>query len=89
MRSWPLPAAPVRCWPGRGELGSSQATDAVQRALHLVDFVLFHGGDDVDAARALKAELLGHPRREGAVVRGPQHPGVGCEKLERENAPAV
>ena len=39
-------------------LGSSEATDDVQRALHLVDFVLFHGGDQVDEAHALKAELL-------------------------------
>ncbi len=30
----------------------------VQRALHLVDFVVFGGGADVDAARALKGELL-------------------------------
>jgi hypothetical protein len=30
----------------------------VQRALHLVDFVIFGGTDDVAAARALKAGLL-------------------------------
>ena len=39
-------------------LAGSDATEDVQRALHLVDFVLFNGGDQVDEAHALKAELL-------------------------------
>lgn len=39
-------------------LGASARTGDVQRALHLVDFVLFHGEDLVDEAHALKAELL-------------------------------
>jgi len=30
----------------------------LQRALHLVDFVIFGGGADVASARALKADLL-------------------------------
>lgn len=39
-------------------LHASGALADVQRALHLVDFVLFDGGPQADAARALKAELL-------------------------------
>ena len=39
-------------------LGASESTDDLQRALHLVDFVVFHGGERVDEADALKAELL-------------------------------
>lgn len=38
--------------------------DELQRALHLVDFVLFAGGNDVEAARARKADLL-DARAEG------------------------
>jgi len=40
------------------QLGASDATDDIQRALHLVDFVIFHGGDQADEAHALKADLL-------------------------------
>ena len=39
-------------------LARSDATDDVQRALHLVDFVLFHGDSLLAEAHALKAELL-------------------------------
>lgn len=39
-------------------LAGSEATEDLQRALHLVDFVLFHGDGDLDDAHALKAELL-------------------------------
>ena len=39
------------------ELAAGDAAEQ-QRALHLVDFVIFAGGDDVAAARARKADLL-------------------------------
>ncbi len=39
-------------------LGASEDTGDVQRALHLVDFVLFHRAELVEEAHALKAELL-------------------------------
>ena len=39
-------------------LASSDAIDDVQRALHLVDFVLFHGDGQLAEAHTLKAELL-------------------------------
>ncbi|MGH9078537.1 MAG: alkyl sulfatase dimerization domain-containing protein [Acidimicrobiales bacterium] len=39
-------------------LSASDSTSDVQRALHLVDFVLFDDGPMVSEARALKAELL-------------------------------
>jgi alkyl sulfatase BDS1-like metallo-beta-lactamase superfamily hydrolase len=39
-------------------LAGSESTADLQRALHLVDFVLFHGEDRVDEAHALKADLL-------------------------------
>jgi len=39
-------------------LAGSDSVDDVQRALHLVDLVLFHGDDRVGEAHALKAELL-------------------------------
>ncbi len=44
-------------------LAAGDATDQ-QRALHLVDFVIFAGGADVDAARRRKADLL-DARAEG------------------------
>jgi len=40
------------------DLAGSDDTAELQRALHLVDFVLFHGGDQLDEAHALKAQLL-------------------------------
>ena len=40
------------------DLAASGGTDQLQRALHLVDFVLFHGGGQLDEAHALKADLL-------------------------------
>jgi alkyl sulfatase BDS1-like metallo-beta-lactamase superfamily hydrolase len=40
------------------DLAASDAVDDVQRALHLVDFVLSHDGGLVAEAHALKAELL-------------------------------
>lgn len=40
------------------QLGTSSDTADIQRALHLVDFVVFDGGDQASEARALKAELL-------------------------------
>jgi alkyl sulfatase BDS1-like metallo-beta-lactamase superfamily hydrolase len=39
-------------------LGASETTDDLQKALHLVDFVLFNGGDRLGEARGLKADLL-------------------------------
>jgi alkyl sulfatase BDS1-like metallo-beta-lactamase superfamily hydrolase len=39
-------------------LGASDDTAEIQRALHLVDFVLFDGGDQLSEARTLKADLL-------------------------------
>ena len=39
-------------------LAASDAIGDLQRALHLVDFVIDDGGRRVDEARALKAELL-------------------------------
>ncbi len=39
-------------------LGASEDTDEVQRALHLVDFVIFNGAAQLAEARSLKAELL-------------------------------
>lgn len=39
-------------------LQAAGSIDDVQRALHLVDFVIFGGGPDVADARALKADLL-------------------------------
>jgi alkyl sulfatase BDS1-like metallo-beta-lactamase superfamily hydrolase len=42
---------------------------ALQRALHLADFVIFGGGDTVAAARALKADLLDtRAKREPSFV---------------------
>jgi alkyl sulfatase BDS1-like metallo-beta-lactamase superfamily hydrolase len=40
------------------ELGASESTDDIQRALHLADFVVFDGGDLAGEAHVLKAELL-------------------------------
>jgi alkyl sulfatase BDS1-like metallo-beta-lactamase superfamily hydrolase len=39
-------------------LHGSDTIDDVQRALHLVDLVLFHGAEQLDEAHGLKAELL-------------------------------
>lgn len=39
-------------------LHNSEEVDAIQRALHLVDFVIDAGGEKVQEARELKAELL-------------------------------
>lgn len=39
-------------------LAGSDVIDDLQRALHLVDFVLFHGDDRLDESHALKAALL-------------------------------
>ena len=39
-------------------LSGSGATDDIQKALHLVDFVLFNGGDMMTEAGVLKADLL-------------------------------
>lgn len=39
-------------------LQAGGSIDEVQRALHLVDFVIFAGGPEVAAARTLKADLL-------------------------------
>ncbi len=39
-------------------LAASDATEDVQRALHLVDFVLAHGDDRMHEAHVLKADLL-------------------------------
>jgi alkyl sulfatase BDS1-like metallo-beta-lactamase superfamily hydrolase len=39
-------------------LAAEKDRDALQRALHLVDFVIQGGGEDAPAARRLKAELL-------------------------------
>ena len=50
-------------------LGASEETAEIQRALHLVDFVIFNGGDQVDEAHALKAELLDiRSKRERSFV---------------------
>ena len=42
----------------RADVLASGDAAAQQRALHLVDFVIFAGGDDVEAARRRKADLL-------------------------------
>ena len=39
-------------------LAVSDDTADLQRALHLVDLVLFHGDGQLDEARTLKADLL-------------------------------
>jgi alkyl sulfatase BDS1-like metallo-beta-lactamase superfamily hydrolase len=40
------------------DLGDSGEVDAIQRALHLVDFVIHAGGEKVQEARKIKADLL-------------------------------
>jgi hypothetical protein len=50
-------------------LGTSGATDDIQKALHLIDFVLFNDGDMVTEARTLKADLLeARSQRERSFV---------------------
>ena len=69
-------------------LAGSEATADVQRALHLVDFVLFHGDDRVDEAHALKAELLdARAGRERSFVA--HNVLASAAVLEREGGSAV
>jgi alkyl sulfatase BDS1-like metallo-beta-lactamase superfamily hydrolase len=69
-------------------LGTSERTDDVQRALHLVDFVVFDGGDRVDEAHVLKAQLLDiRAGRERSFVA--HNILASAAVLERERGPAV
>ncbi len=69
-------------------LGASGTTDDVQRALHLVDFVLFNDGESVTEARAMKADLLeARSKMERSFVA--HNILASAAKLERENWPAI
>jgi alkyl sulfatase BDS1-like metallo-beta-lactamase superfamily hydrolase len=69
-------------------LGASEDTGDIQRALHLVDFVLFDGGDRAAEARALKAELLEtRSKRERSFVA--HNILASAAALEREGGSAV
>jgi alkyl sulfatase BDS1-like metallo-beta-lactamase superfamily hydrolase len=68
-------------------LAASEDTDDLQRALHLVDFVLFHGDGQLDEAHALKAELLdARAARERSFVA--HNILASAAVLERERDPA-
>ena len=70
--------------PGTCALRGSGTTQDVQRALHLVDFVLFHGEASSAEARTLKAELL-DARRAGDERSFVAHNILAsAAKLERE-----
>ena len=49
---------PDRCWTGPGPSSHQGPPTSIQKALHLLDFVLFNDGDMVTEARSLKADLL-------------------------------
>jgi len=69
-------------------LSASGATDDIQKALHLVDFVLFNGGDMVSDARALKADLLdARSKQERSFVA--HNILASAAVLERENGSAL
>lgn len=57
--------------------------DEVQRALHLVDFVLFDGGPEATEARALKADLLG-ARAKGERSFVARNILAAAAKMERD-----
>ncbi len=69
-------------------LSASGDTDDIQRALHLVDFVLFHAGEGVTEARALKADLLEtRSKQERSFVA--HNILASAARLEREGGSAV
>jgi alkyl sulfatase BDS1-like metallo-beta-lactamase superfamily hydrolase len=69
-------------------LGGSDSTDDIQRALHLVDFVAFDGGDLADEAHVLKAQLLDvRAKRERSFVA--HNILASAAVLEREGHPTV
>ena len=69
-------------------LSGSAAIEDIQKALHLVDFVLFHGADQMGEAHALKAELLDtRAGRERSFVA--HNVLASAAVLEREGGSAV
>jgi alkyl sulfatase BDS1-like metallo-beta-lactamase superfamily hydrolase len=69
-------------------LAASEATADLQRALHLVDFVLFHGDGRLAEAHGLKAELLdARAGRERSFVA--HNILASAAVLEREGGSAV
>lgn len=69
-------------------LAGSDSTEDLQRALHLVDFVLFHRDGQVDEAHDLKAELLeARAGRERSFVA--HNILASAAVLEREDAPVI
>jgi len=69
-------------------LAGSEATEDLQRALHLVDFVLFHGDGQMVEAHTLKAELLdARAGRERSFVA--HNILASAAVLEREGGSAV
>ena len=66
-------------------LGASGATSDVQKALHLVDFVLFNDSQMLTEARAMKADLLeARSKTERSFVA--HNILASAAKLEREDA---
>ncbi len=69
-------------------LSASGAIEDIQKALHLVDFVLFNGGDMVAEARALKADLLeARSKQERSFVA--HNILASAAQLERERGQTV
>jgi len=69
-------------------LAASGATEDVQRALHLVDFVLAHGDDRIHEAHMLKADLLDE-RATGERSFVAHNILASAAVLEREHAAAA
>lgn len=69
-------------------LSASGNTDDIQKALHLVDFVMFNGGDMVTEAGGLKADLLeARSEQERSFVA--HNILASAAKLERESGSAA
>ena len=70
------------------QLATSGSADDLQKALHLVDFVLFNDGEMVNDARALKADLLeARSKQERSFVA--HNILASAALLERDHGSAV